>query len=227
MPEYHCCMATNRLYRDTDNAMLGGVCAGFAKRFDLDPTIVRAAVIGLAVLTVGTTVLLYVALWIIMPAGPASDTRRPSKDQLAEEFRGAGERVAEAGRIVGRAAKQAADEISALQSRTTTATPSAEETGTAGADTPAPAATTDTPTSETSSADTSSAEAPPSEAPAAEEPITPETPRSPGSAGGPFVTPPAPPAGMQAPPPPPPPAPPGPPNGPIPGPWGNDRPQQS
>ena len=38
--------------------------------------------------------------------------------------------------------------------------------------------------------------------------------------------PPAPPAGLQAPPPPPPP-PPGPPDGPIPGPWGNDRPQQS
>lgn len=64
-----------------------------------------------SILTVGTTVLLYLALWVIMPAGAEADTRRPSRDQLSEEFRGAGERVAEAGRIVSRAAKQAAGEI--------------------------------------------------------------------------------------------------------------------
>ncbi|MGE3961140.1 MAG: PspC domain-containing protein [Dehalococcoidia bacterium] len=111
-------MATNRLYRDTDNAMLGGVCSGIGNRFDLDPTLVRVAAIGLALVTAAVPVaIVYLAAWIIMPAGPAAPTGRPSKEQLTEEFRGVGGRVSEAGRIVGRAAKQAADEIAALQRR--------------------------------------------------------------------------------------------------------------
>ena len=224
-------MATNRLYRDTENAMLGGVCAGFAKRFDLDPTIVRVAVIGLAVLTVGTTVLLYLALWIIMPAGAEADTRRPSRDQLSEEFRGAGERVAEAGRIVSRAAKQAAGEISALQNRPAAGeSAAAEPTSDAASSAEAPSTESSAPeadATEPGSAESGSAESGSTESGNAEadESRTPDAPSS-GTPGAPFTTPPAPPAGLQAPPPPPPP-PPGPPDGPIPGPWGNDRPQQS
>ncbi|MCB9482624.1 MAG: PspC domain-containing protein [Dehalococcoidia bacterium] len=219
-------MATNRLYRDTENAMLGGVCAGFAKRFDLDPTIVRVAVIGLAVLTVGTTVLLYLALWIIMPAGAEADTRRPSRDQLSEEFRGAGERVAEAGRIVSRAAKQAAGEISALQNRPASGeSAAAEPTSDAASSAEAPSTESSAPeadATEPGNAEFGNAESGNAEA---DESRTSDAPSS-GTPGAPFTTPPAPPAGLQAPPPPPPP-PPGPPDGPIPGPWGNDRPQQS
>ncbi|MCA9847310.1 MAG: PspC domain-containing protein [Dehalococcoidia bacterium] len=219
-------MATNRLYRDTENAMLGGVCAGFAKRFDLDPTIVRVAVIGLAVLTVGTTVLLYLALWIIMPAGAEADTRRPSRDQLSEEFRGAGERVAEAGRIVSRAAKQAAGEISALQNRPASGESAAAEPASDAASS-AEAPSTESSTPEAGSTEPGNAEFGNAESGNAEadESRTSDAPSS-GTPGAPFTTPPAPPAGLQAPPPPPPP-PPGPPDGPIPGPWGNDRPQQS
>ena len=219
-------MATNRLYRDTENAMLGGVCAGFAKRFDLDPTIVRVAVIGLAVLTVGTTVLLYLALWIIMPAGAEADTRRPSRDQLSEEFRGAGERVAEAGRIVSRAAKQAAGEISALQNRPASGeSAAAEPASDAASSAEAPSTESSAPeadATEPGSTEPGNAEFGNAEA---DESRMPDAPSS-GTPGAPFTTPPAPPAGLQAPPPPPPP-PPGPPDGPIPGPWGNDRPQQS
>ena len=106
--------------------MLGGVCAGIAKRFDTDPTLVRVIVIAAAVLTLGTTVLLYLAAWIIMPAGPEAPMARPSRDQLTNEVRDASGRVTEAGRILGRAARQAADEISALRARPAASPPAAD-----------------------------------------------------------------------------------------------------
>jgi len=120
-------MATNRLYRDKEHGMLGGVCAGIANRFDVDPTLVRVAVIAAAVLTVGTTLLLYLAAWIIMPASPDAPAMRPSPSQLSEEFRDAGGRVTEAGRILARSARQAADEISALQNRPVAGSPAGDE----------------------------------------------------------------------------------------------------
>lgn len=107
--------------------MLGGVCAGIAKRFDTDPTLVRVVVIAAAVLTLGTTVLLYLAAWIIMPAGPEAPLARPSRDQLTNEVRDASGRVTEAGRILGRAARQAADEISALRTRPVASPPVGDE----------------------------------------------------------------------------------------------------
>lgn len=182
--------------------MLGGVCAGIANRFDLDPTIVRVAVIALGVITAGTTILLYLALWIIIPAGPAADTRRPSKDQLAGEFRGAGERVAEAGRIVGRAAKQAAEDISALQRR------------------PAPASVPDV---AAAGAEPEGDEGQPGVSPETRAPETeaPGTETTAPSATDTAV----PPVSDATEPPPAPQAPPSPPPGPLPGPWG-DQPRQ-
>lgn len=121
-------MATNRLYRDKEHAMLGGVCAGIANRFNLDPTLVRVGAIAIAVVTAALPVaLVYLALWIIMPAGSEASTKRPSKDELTEEFKTAGSRVTEAGRIVGRAARQAADEISSLQNRPAAPPPVGDE----------------------------------------------------------------------------------------------------
>lgn len=131
--------------------MLGGVCAGIAKRFDTDPTLVRVIVIAAAVLTLGTTVLLYLAAWIIMPAGPEAPLARPSRDQLTSEVRDASGRVTEAGRILGRAARQAADEISALRTRPVASPPVDDEAAGAqavheDARTPdAPSATNETP----------------------------------------------------------------------------------
>ena len=106
--------------------MLGGGCAGIAKRFDTDPTLVRVIVIAAAVLTLGTTVLLYLAAWVIMPAGPDAPMARPSRDQLTNEVRDASGRVTEAGRILGRPARQAADELSALRTRPAASPPAAD-----------------------------------------------------------------------------------------------------
>lgn len=108
--------------------MLGGICAGIANRLDVDPTIVRIVAILLAIVSAGVVVpVIYLALWIIIPTpppgAPPEDARRPSRDELTEEFREAGGLITEAGRIVGRATKQAAADISEMQRQRAAARP--------------------------------------------------------------------------------------------------------
>jgi phage shock protein PspC (stress-responsive transcriptional regulator) len=47
--------------------VVGGVCAGLARRFDVSPTLVRVLFVASCLLP-GPQVLLYVALWIIVPS---------------------------------------------------------------------------------------------------------------------------------------------------------------
>lgn len=56
-----------RLMRDPDNAILGGVCAGIAAYFGINPLWVRIAFIISPFITVGTSLLIYLVLWISMP----------------------------------------------------------------------------------------------------------------------------------------------------------------
>lgn len=56
-----------KIFRDTQNGMLGGVCAGLANYLNIDPTIVRLIAILLLFLS-GTTVgIIYIILWIVVP----------------------------------------------------------------------------------------------------------------------------------------------------------------
>lgn len=57
---------TKRLTRTDDGRMIAGVCAGLARYFDVDPTLVRLIFILLALFGAGG-VLLYLILWIILP----------------------------------------------------------------------------------------------------------------------------------------------------------------
>jgi phage shock protein PspC (stress-responsive transcriptional regulator) len=47
--------------------VVGGVCAGLARRFDLSPTLVRVLFV-VSCLLPGPQVLLYIALWVIVPS---------------------------------------------------------------------------------------------------------------------------------------------------------------
>jgi phage shock protein PspC (stress-responsive transcriptional regulator) len=58
-----------RLSRDTRNAVLGGVCAGIARRYGLSTKALRVAFVVSCVLP-GPQFLAYVALWIFLPADP-------------------------------------------------------------------------------------------------------------------------------------------------------------
>lgn len=55
-----------RLYRQTEGAMLAGVCGGLAEYFNIDPSIVRLGAVAL-VLAAGLSLWVYVAAAIILP----------------------------------------------------------------------------------------------------------------------------------------------------------------
>lgn len=55
------------LYRSETVKIIGGVCGGLGKYLEIDPSIVRIAFI-LITLFSGTGILIYIILWIIVPA---------------------------------------------------------------------------------------------------------------------------------------------------------------
>lgn len=58
------------LYRDTEDKMLGGVCAGLARYFDVDTTLMRVIFVALA-LVGGGAAIAYVVLWVVLEPAPA------------------------------------------------------------------------------------------------------------------------------------------------------------
>ena len=48
--------------------MLGGVCCGIAERFDFDVALLRILVVVLTVLSAGAFALVYLAVWLVLPA---------------------------------------------------------------------------------------------------------------------------------------------------------------
>ena len=60
---------TEKLYRSRTDRQVAGVCGGLAKRFNVDATLVRVLFIVLGIFG-GSGVLLYIAMWIIVPQEP-------------------------------------------------------------------------------------------------------------------------------------------------------------
>ncbi len=60
-----------KLYRDKDNAVIGGVCSGIAAYFDTDPIFIRIIFLVLF-FTTGVTFIIYPILWIALPAARTS-----------------------------------------------------------------------------------------------------------------------------------------------------------
>ncbi|WP_439183028.1 PspC domain-containing protein [Carboxylicivirga taeanensis] len=58
---------SRRFYRDIDNRVFGGVCAGIAAYFGIDVVIVRVLFVILTLLTWGGLPLIYIILWIALP----------------------------------------------------------------------------------------------------------------------------------------------------------------
>lgn len=72
-----------RLYRSEDK-MLGGVCAGFAEYFDIDPSIVRILTLVAAVATgFGSFVLAYIVCWVVIPVAGNNPQARVNGDSGA------------------------------------------------------------------------------------------------------------------------------------------------
>src|SRR5690554_1915206 len=70
-----------KLYRDTDDKMIAGVCSGISAYFDInDPIWVRLAFVFFTI-TGGAGVLLYIILWAVIPAAKTSIDRLRMKGE--------------------------------------------------------------------------------------------------------------------------------------------------
>lgn len=56
------------LYRDPENGLLGGICAGIAERLNIDVLLARTTAIVLSLLTFGVAVAIYLIMWVIIPS---------------------------------------------------------------------------------------------------------------------------------------------------------------
>ena len=66
----------NRLYRSTSDQVLGGVAAGIARTLNVDPALVRVGFVIGTLVTQGALLLVYLALWAILPT-PGSTATTP------------------------------------------------------------------------------------------------------------------------------------------------------
>ncbi|HYO37638.1 MAG TPA: PspC domain-containing protein, partial [Geodermatophilus sp.] len=64
------------LRRTRSGAMLGGVCGGLAEYTGIDALLWRVGFVALT-LAAGTGVIVYLLLWVLMPAGPAAAPGSP------------------------------------------------------------------------------------------------------------------------------------------------------
>lgn len=56
-----------KLFRDPQNAMVGGVCSGLAHYFGTDPTAVRLLTVLLTIVSISTMGIAYLILWLVVP----------------------------------------------------------------------------------------------------------------------------------------------------------------
>lgn len=56
----------NGLYRETEGKMIAGVCAGLARRFDLNVTGMRWLVALVTIFLSGIPALVYLVLWMVL-----------------------------------------------------------------------------------------------------------------------------------------------------------------
>ena len=65
-------MNGKKLYRNTENKMLAGVCSGIADYFDIDPTLVRLGWVLFSLLG-GSGLLAYIIAATIIPDAPKTN----------------------------------------------------------------------------------------------------------------------------------------------------------
>lgn len=73
-----------KLLRPRDGAIVGGVCAGFARYFGIDATLIRV-LWTLSVCLLGTGILAYLICWVVIPREdtPSATTTPPPSEPHA------------------------------------------------------------------------------------------------------------------------------------------------
>jgi len=76
-----------RLYRASEEkSLIGGVCAGIADYFDIDPTLVRLAFLFI-VFARGAGVLAYIIAWVVIPQKPSHIKEGKSNNETDNKTR--------------------------------------------------------------------------------------------------------------------------------------------
>ena len=70
-----------RLYRDPEHSVLGGVCGGMGAYFRTDPVWFRVAFVLLCIPGIGTPLLVYAVLWIVLPEAKTAAERLEMKGE--------------------------------------------------------------------------------------------------------------------------------------------------
>lgn len=73
-------MQPRQLCRSRSNRSIAGVCGGLARHFNIDPTLLRLAMLLLIVFG-GISIWVYVILWIVIPEEPAREFELNNKKQ--------------------------------------------------------------------------------------------------------------------------------------------------
>lgn len=81
------------LYRDRDDRVFGGVCAGLGAYFDVDPLVFRIIAVVTTLLSVGAVPLIYIVLWIAMPEARTLDQRMRMRGAIT--FKNVGDNIKE------------------------------------------------------------------------------------------------------------------------------------
>jgi phage shock protein PspC (stress-responsive transcriptional regulator) len=64
-----------RLYRDTENRVLAGVCSGLGAYLNTDPVLLRILFVALVLMSVGIAVIIYLIMWMIVPKATTTAQR--------------------------------------------------------------------------------------------------------------------------------------------------------
>ncbi|HET6558539.1 MAG TPA: PspC domain-containing protein [Prolixibacteraceae bacterium] len=64
-----------RMYRDTENRVLGGVCSGMSAYFNTDPVFLRILFILMVFLGAGISIIVYLVFWIVVPKATTTAQR--------------------------------------------------------------------------------------------------------------------------------------------------------
>ena len=81
-------METRKLYRSRTDKMIAGVCGGLGKYLGVDPTLIRLAFVLLLVFGIGSGLLAYFIMMLIVPLEPESvaiPVESPSADSMPKK----------------------------------------------------------------------------------------------------------------------------------------------
>ncbi len=70
-----------KLYRDPDDRVLGGVCSGLGAYLNFDPIIIRLIFVLLVFLGLGSSLIIYLILWIVVPKAANTAQRLEMKGE--------------------------------------------------------------------------------------------------------------------------------------------------